>query len=109
MELTPARRVPTFDDLVRAGDYTGPHVIEFDPGNEGEVVWFLLPIHEGEDKFDRPTEGSGLHGVYDPPWMFRECSDGSLEIRASIGCGIPPYYWHGFLDEGNVWRRVLSY
>lgn len=32
--------------------------------------------------------------------------DGSLEIRASIGCGPQPYYWHGYLDEGNVWRQV---
>jgi hypothetical protein len=105
---SPARRVPTFDDLERAGDYTGPHVIELDPGNDATVVWFLLPIHKGVDKFDHSMQGSGIHGVYEPPWTFRECSDGSLEIRASIGCGVSPYYWHGYLDEGNVWRQVLS-
>jgi hypothetical protein len=27
MGLTPARRVPTLDNLERAGDYTGPHPI----------------------------------------------------------------------------------
>jgi hypothetical protein len=109
MTLSPARRVPTLDDLVRAGDYTGPHDIELDPGNEVKVVWFLLPVHEGIDVFDRPTVGSGIHGAYEPPWTFRECKDGSLEIRASIGCVAKAgesYYWHGYLDEGNVWREV---
>lgn len=104
--LMPARRVPTLDDLERAGDYTGPHPIILSEGVEGKVVYFLLPIHVGVDKFDHATQGSGLHGVYEPPWTFRECEDGSLEIRASIGCGPPQYYWHGYLDEGNVWREL---
>jgi hypothetical protein len=103
--ISPARRVATFDDLERAGDYTGPHpVIRGDV--EEKVVWFLLPVHAGKDRFDHATEGSGVHGVYEPPWTFRECPDGSLEIRASIGCGLQPYYWHGYLDEGNTWRQV---
>lgn len=68
-------------------------------------MWFLLPVHEGATKFDRPTEGSGLHRVTEPPWTFRECPDGSLEIRASIACG-QPVYWHGYLDEGHSWRQV---
>jgi hypothetical protein len=106
--LTLARRVPTLDDLERAGDYTGPHPV-LRSGSQDLVVYFLLPTHKGVDKFDRPDEHSGLHGVYQPPWTFRECSDGSLEIRASIGCGHPGYYWHGYLDEGNIWRQVLSY
>lgn len=105
MILTPARRVATLDDLEQAGDYSGPHPIIRD-GAEDKVVWFLLPIHHGAGKFDRPDEGSGIHGVYEPPWTFRECPDGSLEIRASIGCGPQPYYWHGYLDEGNTWRQV---
>jgi len=100
------RRVATFDDIERAGDYSGPHPITYGAGDERKVVWFLLPTHKGSDKFDRPDEHSGLHGVYEPPWTFRECPDGSLEIRASIGCGPQPYYWHGYLDEGNVWRQV---
>ena len=103
--LSQARRVPTLDDLERAGDYTGPHPIERGDKTE-RVVWFLLPTHKGADMFDRLDEHSGLHGVYEPPWTFRECPDGSLEIRASIGCGPQPYYWHGYLDEGNTWRQV---
>ena len=102
--LSPARRVPTLDDIERAGDYSGPRPIE--GSNYTAGVWFLLPTHKGADKFDRPDEHSGLHGVYEPTWTFRECSDGSLEIRPSIGCGHQPYYWHGYLDEGNVWRQV---
>jgi hypothetical protein len=95
------------EDLERAGDYTGPHPLLRAQGDaESRVVWFLLPTHKGRDMYDWPDEHSGLHGVYEPPWTFRECPDGSLEIRASIGCGPQPYYWHGYLDEGNVWRQV---
>lgn len=101
-----ARRVAKMDDLERAGDYSGPHPLIKDD-RQDQAVYFLLPVHEGEDKFDRPTEGSGLHMVTSPPWTFRECGDGSLEIRASIGCGDSEgYYWHGYLDEGNSWRQV---
>jgi hypothetical protein len=103
------RRVASFDDIVRAGDYSGPHPVTLADGAEGRVVWFLLPLHTGETKFDRPTPGSGIHGAYEPPWTFRECPDGSVEIRASIACGrgTPDgEYWHGYLDEGHVWREV---
>ncbi len=105
MILSPARRVPTFDDIVSSGDYSGPHTV-IAGDQESLAVWFLLPTHKGWDKFDRPDRHSGLHGVYEPPWTFRECPDGSLEIRASIGCGGSPYYWHGYLDEGNTWRQL---
>lgn len=103
--LSPARRVATFEDLEQAGDYTGPHLVQYPDGDRPQV-WFLLPVHHGAGKYDRPDEGSGLHGVTSPPWDFRECADGSLEIRASIGCGPQPYYWHGYLDEGSTWRQV---
>ncbi len=96
----------SFDDLERAGDYTGPHPVLY-PDGERQQVLFLLPIHEGAGKFDYlDRQGSGVHGVTEPPWTFRECPDGSLEIRASIGCGPQPYYWHGYLDEGSTWRQV---
>ena len=105
----PARRVNTFDEICFAGDYYGP-TIECNAAGEqtGRGVWFLLPLHEGDNVYARPTPGSGLHRVSEPPWTFRECSDGSLEIRASILCGRtddnPEGYFHGYLDEGNVWR-----
>ncbi len=107
MVLSPARRVASFDDIERAGDYSGPHPIDLKDGKESRVVWFLLPIHKGADKFDRPEEGSGLHGVYEPPWTFRECPDGSLEIAPSIASGLP-VYWHGYLREGNTWEQLDS-
>lgn len=111
----PARRVATFDDIERAGDYF--YVRHGEPDSvEGEAasLWFLLPIHAGATKFDRPTRGSGLHRIAEPPWTLRECADGSIEARASIACGrhdVDPEtgatlgeYFHGWLDEGNVWR-----
>lgn len=106
--ISPARRVASFDDLELAGDYTGPHKLE--SGKDKRlVVWFLLPVHQG-DKFDHKKPGNGVHGVYAPPWTFRECKDGSLEVRNSIGCGVKTesqdYYWHGYLDEGNTWRQI---
>lgn len=104
--VTTGRRVATFDDLGQAGDYTGPHPITYGEGDERQAVWFLLPVHTGSDKFDHSNGGSGVHLVTSPPWTFRECPGGSLEIRASIGCGPQPYYWHGYLDEGNTWRQV---
>lgn len=107
MENVIGRRVATFDDIERAGDYyLGAATY---PDGERRMVWFLLPIHEGATVYDRPTRGSGLHGVSEPPWVFRECADGSIEIRESIACGrhdAEGEYWHGYLDEGHVWRTV---
>lgn len=106
--LSPARRVCSLDGIEQAGDYYLTTVIWPDRGEIPEV-FFLLPVHAGADKFDRLTRGSGLHGVTSPPWTFRECLDGSLEIRDSIACGRHEQegeYWHGYLDEGNVWRQV---
>ena len=102
--LSPARRVALFDDLERAGDYCLT-TVEIN-GVETPEVMFLLPIHRGKDRFDHSAPGNGVHAVRSPPHTFRECEDGSLEIRASIGCGPQPYYWHGYLDEGNTWRQA---
>jgi hypothetical protein len=103
--FTPARRVALMDDLVQAGDYSGPHQIEI-KGRPCRVIYFLLPVHEGSGLFDRPTQGSGLHAVYEPPWTFTDYPDGSVGVQASIGCGQQPYYWHGYLDPHNTWRQV---
>jgi len=113
-KLTQGRRVATFDDLERPGDYCGPIMVDVD-GVQVPHVYYLLPIHEGETKFDRPTEGSGVHGASQPPWRFTEQPDGSLEIRESIAAGgdanakppVPPY-WHGYLDAGHIWRELPS-
>lgn len=117
------RRVATEDDIEKAGDYCLSLVTV--QGHDVPQVWFLLPLHEGKERteigpdgepytisgvYDHPTEGSGLHGVSSPPWTFRECEDGSVEVRASILSGKtderPEGYWHGYLDCGHQWRRV---
>lgn len=108
--ITPARRVFLFGDIERAGDYYLTNVNWPERGGVIPEVFFLLPIHEGFGPFDRPSRGSGIHGVTSPPWTFRECPDGSLEIGGSIACGRQESggeYWHGYLDEGNKWRQVL--
>lgn len=99
------RRVADFDAIERAGDYCLSAIEEH--GETKPCIWFLLPIHEGDTKYDRPSRGSGLHMVTEPPWAFRDCPDGSIEVRASIACGrhdAEGEYWHGWLDEGHIWR-----
>ena len=102
--MQPARRVTRFEDLTRAGDYYGPAKGWTD---DKDAVFFLLPIARDEDT---PPQGRSVHCVVSPPHVFRECPDGSLEIRESIGAGPGPdggrFYWHGYLDEGNTWRQL---
>lgn len=98
--LSPARRVATIGEVEQPGDYCGPRP---DGG-----LWFLLPV---------PIDREGVEGprsmirITTPPWEFRECEDGSLEVRASIAVkaadGVTNL-WHGYLDEGNVWRQLPS-
>ncbi|HEX7277338.1 MAG TPA: hypothetical protein VF244_08185 [Acidimicrobiales bacterium] len=100
------RRLPvvdakTFTTPQKPGDYSGP----VDIGDGKQAVYFLLPIarDEGVDPGAR-----SIHAVHSPPHTLRECADGSLEIRASIGARgtrNEGYVWHGYLDEGHVWRE----
>lgn len=100
------RRVAGIDELERGGDYA-----RFTDANGNDVVYFLLPGARDEDA---KGERRALYHVAQPPHTFRECADGSLEIRASIACygsrtnpnEEPPMVWHGFLDEGHVWRQA---
>jgi hypothetical protein len=70
-------------------------------------VWFLKPNARDPGV---PTRARSVQHVVCPPHTFRECPDGSLEIRASIGDTAGPGTesdgWHGYLDEGHVWRQV---
>lgn len=80
------------------GDYCGPLT-----GYTGDMpaVFYRLPL---------PGCQQHLHHVCSPPHTFRECADGSLEIRNSIlhkgyiNDDVPDGQWHGYLDEGNKWR-----
>lgn len=92
----PARRVSVDmhdPDSLAIGDYCGP-IVGF-TGDKPAVFYRLPPRGE-------------LGHVCSPPHTFRECPDGSLEIRNSIGHARTQhgYQWHGWLDEGNVWRDV---
>lgn len=97
-----------FHELTRPGDYCGPVM-----GYTGDraAVFFIIPEPA---PWDADTEGSlqfkSLAHVVSPPHVFRECPDGSLEIRESIlvtrrGNG-QEWQWHGYLDEGHNWRTV---
>jgi hypothetical protein len=89
----------------KPGDYCGPVY-----GYTGSLpaVFFLKP--NSRDK-DAPPIARSVQYVTSPPHTFRECPDGSLEIRASIGDvhqvgdgSTMSDGWHGFLDEGHSWR-----
>lgn len=100
---------PTAAAHFEPGDYCGPIV-----GYTGEkpAVFFLKPNARDPDA---PRPARSVHHVCSPPHVFRECPDGSLEIRESIsdqkahaqsdGAGQSDG-WHGYLDEGHRWRQV---
>lgn len=107
------RRVGSVAEIEGPGDYCGPLMGYTGPrpGVTTEeyladsslglpAVFFLLPNSRDENA---PHGQRSVHHVVSPPHVFRECSDGSLEIRESIGA-MP--FWHGYLDEGPVWRQV---
>jgi hypothetical protein len=101
------RRVGSMAEIEQPGDYFGPTV-----GYTGDLpaVFFLKPNARDADA----PEGAGSIGhVCSPPHSFRECPDGSLEIRNSISNlmrgdtdGRTDDGWHGFLDEGHSWRQA---
>jgi hypothetical protein len=96
MATKQGRRVGSIGEIERAGDYCGP-ITGFTGATE--ACFFLLP---NARDVDAPPGQRSLHHVVFPPHTYRECADGSLEIRASIGA-MP--FWHGYLDEGHVWRE----
>ena len=78
----------------KPGDYSGPRTYTDGYDVEHLALWF------------KPPTGGHLAHVEFPPHTFRECDDGSVEVRASIAIyGAPRVHdWHGYLDEGHVWR-----
>ena len=101
------RRVASLAEVERPGDYFGPTA-----GYTGDVpaVFFLKPNARDEDA---PPRARSVQHVCSPPHVFRECPDGSLEIRPSISNlmrgdpdGRTDDGWHGYLDEGHVWRQA---
>jgi len=105
-----------YHELTQPGDYLGPiH------GYSGGVpaVFFILPVDLAptekpddwtDEEFASVRRFKNLAHVCSPPHVFRECADGSLEIRESILCTKrwkgQERQWHGYLDQGHVWRTV---
>ena len=99
------RRVTSMTEIERAGDYFGPV-----KGYTGdlEACFFLKPNARDDGV---PARSRSVQHVCFPPHTYRECPDGSLEIRPSISnllsrdtTGQSDDGWHGWLDEGHVWR-----
>lgn len=105
------RRIPVPEEklfnplelLTEPGDYIGPFVYG---GEDRESVCFLVPAAEWADD----SSAARFARVASPPHVFRECPDGSLEIRQSIlvtqRWAGEELSWHGYLDEGHEWRTV---
>lgn len=95
------RRLPLGEWPTQPGDYMGPVM-----GYTGEkpAVFFLKPNARDADS---PRVARSIQHVVSPPHTFRECADGSLEIRNSLGAdhGGVSDGWHGYLDEGHQWRK----
>lgn len=107
MSTFQGRRVGSLAEVTQPGDYYGP-----DAGYTGGLpaVFFLKPNARDPDV---PARARSVQHVCSPPHRFRECPDGSLEIRESISNllrrdrdGRSDDGWHGYLDEGHVWRRM---
>jgi hypothetical protein len=100
------RRVQSFGEIERPGDYFGPVK---DYTGDLPAVFFLKPNARDEGV---PPRARSVQHVCSPPHTFRECPDGSLEIRPSIsnlarrGGPETDDGWHGYLDEGSTWRQV---
>lgn len=100
------RRVATVSEIKLPGDYAGPF-----PHNDDQAVYFLKPNARDPDV---PPIARSMQWIKIPPHTIRECEDGSLEVRASIGdtrAGGDPAIeqsdgWHGWLNEGHVWTTA---
>lgn len=97
-----------YHELTQLGDYCGPIY-----GYTGDrpAVFFLIPEPwPWQEEGEHNISFHALAHVCSPPHVFRECPDGSLEIRESILCTRrwkgEERQWHGYLDEGHVWRTV---
>ena len=111
MAISIGRRVDSMAAIERPGDY---YLNEAGTvGANDRALWFCLPIDDPAGIDTELPDGttykrSPLLRITEPPWTFRECPDGSIEVRASILTyqmdGTTPR-WHGYLDEGHAWRE----
>jgi hypothetical protein len=98
------RRVRSRGEITQPGDYFGPA-----SGWTGGLSCFFLKPNARNVVVLIPRQRSIQHVDF-PPHTYRECDDGSLEIRASIGDtargSTDSDGWHGFLNEGHAWQQV---
>lgn len=105
-----------YHELELPGDYT--LVTEGRYSHDGRPsVYFILPVPgpwvadplviDGVVVMD---DHKHIASCAQPPHEFRECADGSLEIRASILVTQRwkghEWQWHGYLDEGHIWKTA---
>ena len=91
-EWFPDGKLPPFE---RPGDYCGP--IHLGLREDEYSCYFLLPNARDEGASDLQR---AVRRVDFPPHTYRECPDGSLEIRPGIDFGSTLYY----LNEGHIWE-----
>ena len=101
-----------YHELTEPGDYT--LVAEGKYTHDGRPsVYFLLPVPlqppiDADDPLVQHIKHVASCAM--PPHVFRECPDGSLEIRESLlvtqNWRGSERSWHGYLDEGHNWRTV---
>lgn len=105
--LTRGRRLPVVDGRLttptQPGDYCGPIV-----GYTGDLpaVFFLKPNARDEGV---PPRARSVQDVVSPPHVFRECPDGIARDQGRVvgdKDGSSDDGWHGYLDEGHLWRQV---
>src|SRR5690349_3197115 len=95
-----------YSELTEPGDYT--LITEGQYTHDGRPsVYFIVPVPlQPPIDDDNPTvqKLKRLASCASPPHVFRECSDGSLEIRESLLVTQrwkgTERQWHGYLDEG---------
>lgn len=97
------RRVGSVEEITQPGDYyLNEHGTA---GADDRALWFWLPKND-PNRFEGIPQ---LNRITEPPWVFRECADGSIEVRESIltyeSTPEAEPFWHGYLDEGNNWRE----
>jgi hypothetical protein len=100
LQPTADGRIPPLGDF-QPGDYCGPVYYRDNDGSlpvdARPFVFYRLPVNLVHGNFGQCAS---------PPHKFRECPDGSLEIRESILHTGSGGTWHGYLSEGHRWREV---
>jgi len=101
-----------YHELTEPGDYVLVTEAPYAHGGR-QSVYFIVPeplkppIDEDNVVVQRLKR---LASCASPPHVFRECADGSLEIRESLLVTQrwkgTERTWHGYLDEGHNWRTV---